>query len=73
MVEAARKDQARASAASLERDKAQAASEFAAGVLADLAKAQEKQNELTQDLVKAQQKSSATQMRTPIDGVVGRN
>jgi len=70
VVEAARKDQARASAASLERDKAQAASEFAAGVLADLAKAQEKQNELTQDLVKAQQKSSATQMRTPIDGVV---
>ena len=69
-VEAARQAQAHAAAAALERDKAQAASEFAAGVLADLAKAEEKQNELTQDLVKAQQKSTATQMRAPIDGVV---
>ncbi len=70
VVNAARADQAKAAGASLVRQKAQARSEFAAGVLADLAKAEEKQNELTQDLVKAQQKSTATDMRSPIDGVV---
>jgi hemolysin D len=70
VVEAAHKDQVRAAAASLGREKAQASSEFAAGILSDLAKAEEKENELAQDLVKAQQKSSATQMRAPIDGVV---
>jgi hemolysin D len=69
-VQAARGDQARASAASLQRQRAQAVSEFAAGVLADLNKALEKQNELTQDLVKAQQKSTDTQLRAPIDGIV---
>jgi hemolysin D len=69
-VQAARGDQARASAASLQRQRAQAVSEFAAGVLADLDKALEKQNELTQDLVKAQQKSAGTQIRAPIDGIV---
>jgi hemolysin D len=69
-VQAARGDQARASAASLQRQRAQAVSEFAAGVLADLDKAEEKQNELTQDLVKAQEKSTDTQLRAPIDGIV---
>jgi hemolysin D len=69
-VQAARGDQARASAASLERQRAQAVSEFAAGVLADLDKAEEKQNELTQDLVKAQEKATDTQLRAPIDGIV---
>jgi hemolysin D len=39
-------------------------------VLADLAKALEKQNEISQDLVKAQQKSTQTEIRSPIDGVV---
>jgi hemolysin D len=70
VVEGARGEQARAAAAALARQKAEAASEFNAGVLADLAKAEEKQNELSQDLVKAQQKSSQTQIRSPIDGVV---
>ena len=70
VVNAARGDQAKAAGASLARQKAQAASEFAAGVLADLAKAEEKENQLTQDLVKAQQKSTQTDMRSPIDGVV---
>jgi hemolysin D len=69
-VQAARGDQALASAASLQRQKAQSVSEFAAGVLADLDKAEEKQNELTQDLVKAQEKSAGTQLRAPIDGIV---
>ena len=69
-VQAARADQARAAGASLERQRAEAGSQFAAGVLADLSKAAEKQNELTQDLVKAQQKSADTELRAPIDGVV---
>lgn len=70
VVEAARGDQARASAASLGRQKSEVSSEFNAGVLADLSKALEKQNELTQDLVKATQKSTQTEIRAPIDGVV---
>jgi hemolysin D len=69
-VEAARGDQARASAASLARQKSEAVSEFNANVLSDLSKALEKQNELSQDLVKAQQKSAQTELRAPIDGVV---
>ncbi|HXU99443.1 MAG TPA: HlyD family type I secretion periplasmic adaptor subunit [Caulobacteraceae bacterium] len=70
VVEGARGDQARAAAAALAKQKAEAVSEFNAGVLADLFKAQEKENELSQDLVKAQQKSTQTQIRSPIDGVV---
>ncbi len=69
-VQAARGQQARASAASLARQRAEAVSQFAAGVLADLDKAEEKENELTQDLVKAQQKSTDTSLRAPIDGIV---
>ncbi len=69
-VLAARGAQARAAESSLARQRAQAASEFAAGVLSDLGKALEKQNELTQDLVKAKEKSIETEIRSPIDGVV---
>jgi hemolysin D len=69
-VEAERGTQARAAAASLERQRAQAVSEYASTILGDLSKALEKQNELTQDLVKAQQKSTQTELRSPIDGVV---
>jgi hemolysin D len=69
-VQAQRLAQARASVQALERQRAQAVSEFDAGVLADLSKAREKENELTQELIKAQQKSTATELRAPIDGVV---
>jgi hemolysin D len=69
-VFAQRGDQARAAAASLQRQRAEAVSEFAAGVLSDLSKALEKQNEMTQDLVKAKEKSIETEIRAPIDGVV---
>jgi hemolysin D len=62
--------QARAAAASLQRQRAEAVSEFAAGVLSDLSKALEKQNENSQDLVKATEKSIETSIRAPIDGVV---
>jgi hemolysin D len=69
-VLAKRRDQAQAAAAALQRQRAQAVSEFDAGVLSDLEKAREKDNELSQDLIKAQQKSTQTEIRAPIDGVV---
>jgi hemolysin D len=69
-VQARRLDQAQASASALQRQRAQAVSEFAAGVLSDLEKAREKENEQSQDLIKAQQKSTETEIRSPIDGLV---
>jgi hemolysin D len=69
-VQAQRGDQANASRQALERQRDEASSQFAAGVLDDLAKAQEKENELTQEFVKAQRKSTETELRAPTDGVV---
>jgi hemolysin D len=62
--------QARASVEGLQRQRAQAVSEFAANVLGELEKAEEKENQLSQDFIKAQQKSIAAELRAPIDGVV---
>jgi subfamily B ATP-binding cassette protein HlyB/CyaB len=70
MVEAERGAQARATQADLESQRAQAMAEYAAQILSDLGKADEKNNELTQDLIKARDKSTDTQLRAPIDGVV---
>jgi hemolysin D len=39
-------------------------------VLGELEKAREKENALSQDLIKAQQKSTASEIRAPIDGIV---
>ena len=69
-VLAQRLAQSRAAVAALERQRAQAISEFDAQTLGDLEKAREKENELSQELIKAQQKSTATEIRSPIDGVV---
>ena len=69
-VDAERSSQAQASRIALERQRDGTVSQFAAGVLDDLAKAQEKASELTQELVKAQQKSTETTLRAPTDGVV---
>jgi hemolysin D len=55
-------------AISKQRD--EAISEFGAGVFADLRKAEESRGELSQDAVKAISRSSATELRAPIDGVV---
>ncbi|HUO11922.1 MAG TPA: HlyD family type I secretion periplasmic adaptor subunit, partial [Caulobacteraceae bacterium] len=68
-VEMARAQQARAAAASLASQRAQAIAEYDEGILADLAKAEEKDNELTQDLVKAKRTSAAMQLVAPVDGV----
>ena len=69
-VQAERLTQARASVEALQRQRAQAVSEFAAGVLGELEKSKEKENSLSQDFIKARQKSTAADIRAPIDGVV---
>jgi hemolysin D len=69
-VENQRAEQAKAAGASLDRQRDEAKSQFASTVLGDLAKAQERRNELAQELVKAQSKSSDTQLKAPVDGVV---
>jgi hemolysin D len=69
-VQAQRADQAAASRQALERQRDGARSQYAADVLSDLRKAEEQDNELTQELVKARDKSTDTELRAPIDGVV---
>ena len=69
-VESQRAAQARAARGALERERAEARAEFAAGILADLRKAQQQANEQGQDLLKAQDKASQTDLRAPADGVV---
>jgi len=69
-VEKEREVQARAAGASLERQRDEARSVFASQTLDDLAKAQERRSELAQELVKAQTRTSETQLRAPTDGVV---
>jgi hemolysin D len=70
MVQKERAVEAVASRAALERQRAAAGAEYAAGVLGDLRKAEEQVDELSQDFVKARDKSADTQLRAPIDGVV---
>lgn len=69
-VEAQRAAQARAARAALERERAETRAEFAAGVLADLRKAEQQASEQGQDLLKAQDKANQTDLRAPADGVV---
>ena len=65
-----REAEARSAAGALERERDASRSQYMSGVLSDLDKAEEKQNELSQELVKAQQKSIETDMKAPISGVV---
>jgi hemolysin D len=69
-VQAHRASQALAAQSALEKEREGARSQYAADVLSDLRKAQEQQNQLQQDLIKAQDKSAGTQLSAPIDGVV---
>jgi hemolysin D len=69
-VLARRQEQARAAGAALERQRDEAHSQFASSVLSDLAKAEERRNELSQGLVKAGAKASEAELRAPTDGVV---
>lgn len=68
---AARKSvEAEAARDALLRQREGVSSEFQADVLSDLRKAEEQQNELSQDLIKAENKSAETELRAPNDGVV---
>ena len=62
--------QARAERASLQNQRDEARSTYQSNILAELSKAQEQENELSADLVKAKDKSAQTEIRSPIDGVV---
>jgi hemolysin D len=59
-----------AARAALERQRDQTRAEYAHKVLSDLADAEQKASQQTQDLVKAERKSAETELRAPIDGVV---
>jgi membrane fusion protein, hemolysin D len=54
----------------LERQREQAAAEYGHGILGDLSDAEEKVAELTEDLVKADQKVDQQVLRAPVDGTV---
>jgi hemolysin D len=69
-VQTARATESQDAKTALERQREGVQSQFAADILGDLRKAQQQQNELTQELVKAQNKSAQTELRSPIDGVV---
>jgi hemolysin D len=69
-VETKRSAQAAAARAALTRQREAARAQYTADLLSDLRKAQEQANELGQQLVKAQNKTSQTALRAPIDGVV---
>lgn len=69
-VQSQKKAQALAARAALERQRDGARSQYVAELFTDLRKAEEQVNELSQELVKARDKSSQTELRSPIDGVV---
>ncbi len=69
-VQLQRARQAAAARKALERQRDGAGSQFAADVLSDLRKAEERENELSQQLIKAQDKTAQAEIRAPVDGVV---
>jgi hemolysin D len=70
MVQSDRAQESVAARAALERQRSASGAEYTAGILEDLRKAQEQVDELSQDFVKARDKSADTQLRAPIGGVV---
>jgi hemolysin D len=69
-VEGQRKAEILAARAALERQRDGVRSQYESEILGDLRKAEEDQNRLAQDLIKAKDKSAETQLQSPIDGVV---
>ena len=59
-----------AAIASIRETRAQAEAEYRHGISDDLAKAGQKANGLTQDLIKAEQRTRLQQLSAPVDGVV---
>jgi hemolysin D len=70
LVQKQKGDQARDAKAALERQRDAVRSQYAADLLSDLRKAEEQQSELSQDFIKAQNKTSQTALVSPIDGVI---
>jgi hemolysin D len=66
----ARMREAEAEIAAIERQKDEAQSEFRSQRLAELTQAEERAAELSQDLVKAEQRQSYTRLTAPVDGTV---
>ena len=66
----ARSRQAASARDALARQRAASRAQFAASVFAELRKAQEREAEFAQETVKARSRSAATELRSPIDGVV---
>jgi hemolysin D len=69
-VQAQRLAEAKDTRNALARQRDGARAEFSADVLGDLRKSEERAGELTQEAVKAKDKLTATELRSPIDGVV---
>jgi hemolysin D len=65
-----RADAARAERASLQHQRDEARSTYETTILGELSKAEEQENELSAEFVKAKNKSAQTEIRSPIDGVV---
>lgn len=59
-----------AARASLERQRDETRAEYAHKILTDLADAEGKVSQQTQDLIKAERKLAETELRAPIDGIV---
>jgi hemolysin D len=70
LVQGRRAVETDAARAALERQRDQTGAEYAHKLLSDLAEAEQKASQQTQDLVKAQRKAAETALRAPIDGVV---
>jgi hemolysin D len=70
IVQQRRASQIPAARKALEQQRAQAVAEYASKILSDLADAEQKVSELSEDLVKAQQKLGEEVLRAPVDGTV---
>jgi hemolysin D len=69
-VQTQKRAEVEAAERALQQQRDQVKSQYAADVLAKLAEAQQKAAELTQEVIKADHKTSQTELRSPIDGTV---
>jgi hemolysin D len=70
IVQHNRANEVAAARRALERQRAQAKAEYAHGILSDLTDAEQKVAQLTEDLIKADQKVEERLLRAPVDGTV---
>jgi len=69
-VQKSRLHEAEAAVAAIRETRSQAVAEYRRTLSDELAKAEQKANALTQDLIKAEQKTRLQQLAAPVDGVV---